>query len=178
MVVDRTYTFGSFVLNVTERQLLKSGEQLPLTPKAFETLSVLVSNHGHMVSKKDLLQRVWPDSIVEENNLSQNISFLRKLLGGQGDEFIATVPKHGYRFISRVSEGIAAIPAPQADISSSGDSLRAQQGCKHCVSGPRRRPDRSCVRDGLGLPSGVFLDGALVRTIPAPACDVFPSDFV
>jgi len=98
MVADRTYAFGTFVLDVSERQLLNRGEQIPLTPKAFETLSVLVSNHGHMVSKKDLLQMVWPDSIVEENNLSQNISLLRKLLGGQGDEFIATVPKHGYRF--------------------------------------------------------------------------------
>jgi DNA-binding winged helix-turn-helix (wHTH) protein len=116
MVADRTYAFGTFVLDVSERQLLNRGEQIPLTPKAFETLSVLVSNHGHMVSKKDLLQMVWPDSIVEENNLSQNISLLRKLLGGQGDEFIATVPKHGYRFTGRVSEGSAAISTPQADV--------------------------------------------------------------
>ena len=116
IVADRTYAFGTFVLNVSERQLLKSGEQIPLTPKAFETLSVLVSNHGHMVSKKDLLQMVWPDSIVEENNLSQNVSLLRKLLGGQGDEFIATVPKHGYRFIARVSEGSAPNVTPQTEV--------------------------------------------------------------
>ena len=116
IAADRTYAFGPFMLNVTERQLMKSGDQIPLTPKAFETLSVLVSNHGHMVSKKDLLQMVWPDSIVEENNLSQNISLLRKLLGGQGDEFIATVPKHGYRFIAPVAEASAPIMAPQVEV--------------------------------------------------------------
>jgi DNA-binding winged helix-turn-helix (wHTH) protein len=105
----RTYAFGPFVLNVTERQLLRSGQPIPLTPKAFETLSVLVANHGHMVSKKDLLQTVWRDSIVEENNLSQNISHLRKILDVCEEEFIVTVPKHGYRFIARVEEVSASI---------------------------------------------------------------------
>ena len=114
-IAGRTFAFGPFVLNITERQLLRSGEEIPLTPKAFETLSFLVTNHGHMVSKKDLLQMVWPDSIVEENNLSQNISLLRKLLGTAGEEFIATVPKYGYRFTARVAEVSAQTASPNIE---------------------------------------------------------------
>ena len=111
----KTYSFGPFILNVGDRQLLRNGEEISLTHKAFETLVALVSRQGHMVSKKELLRAVWPDSIVEENNLSQNISLLRKVLSGCGDsEYIVTIPKHGYRFNGRVSdEPIALPPAPQ-----------------------------------------------------------------
>jgi pimeloyl-ACP methyl ester carboxylesterase/DNA-binding winged helix-turn-helix (wHTH) protein len=102
----RFYLFGLFRLDVTERTL--SGQQgvVSLTPKAFDTLLVLVENGGHVLSKNELMEKVWPDSFVEENNLAQNISMLRKALGEEsgGQRFIETVPKRGYRFVAEVRE--------------------------------------------------------------------------
>src|SRR6185503_12024308 len=100
------YDFGPFRLNAAERVLLKNGRPLPLTPKVLEILLVLVENNGHLLEKAELMRRVWPDSFVEEANLAQNISILRKALGEQGslNQFIETVPRRGYRFIARVSE--------------------------------------------------------------------------
>ena len=77
---------------------------MQLTPKVFDTLLLLIENCGHVLSKKELMQQVWPDSFVEENNLAQNISILRKALGEskQGEQYIQTVPKRGYRFVANV----------------------------------------------------------------------------
>ena len=72
---------------------------MPLTPKAFDTLLVLLENCSHVLTKQELMRKVWPDSFVEENNLAQNISTLRKALGG---DYIQTVPKRGYRFVGDV----------------------------------------------------------------------------
>jgi pimeloyl-ACP methyl ester carboxylesterase/DNA-binding winged helix-turn-helix (wHTH) protein len=102
------YAFGIFRIDVTERVLLKEKAVVPLTPKVFDTLLFLVENGGHMLSKEELIEKVWPDSFVEENNLAQNISTLRKALGvGEGAEkvkYIETVPKRGYRFVADVTE--------------------------------------------------------------------------
>jgi pimeloyl-ACP methyl ester carboxylesterase/DNA-binding winged helix-turn-helix (wHTH) protein len=78
---------------------------VPLTPKVFDTLLVLLENSSHVLTKKELMEQVWPDSFVEENNLAQNISILRKALGEgkQGEHYIQTVPKRGYRFVADVS---------------------------------------------------------------------------
>jgi DNA-binding winged helix-turn-helix (wHTH) protein/pimeloyl-ACP methyl ester carboxylesterase len=104
----RNYLFGPFRLDVTERQLWGSAGVVPLTPKAFDTLLLLVVESGHVLSKQELMERVWPDSFVEENNLAQNISALRKALGeGSGEKFIETVPKRGYRFVAQVTESSA-----------------------------------------------------------------------
>ena len=102
----RYYTFGNFRLDVTEGILYGEKGIVPLTPKAFDTLLVLVENTGHVLSKEELMEKVWPDSFVEENNLAQNISLLRKILekGGSGEKYIETVPKRGYRFIADVRE--------------------------------------------------------------------------
>ncbi|MGB9180348.1 MAG: transcriptional regulator, partial [Pyrinomonadaceae bacterium] len=100
------YEFGQFRIDVGERQLLRGEEQIALTPKAFDTLLVLVENCGHALDKKELMEKVWPDSFVEENNLAQNISTLRKALGESeaGLKYIETVPKRGYRFVADVKE--------------------------------------------------------------------------
>ena len=100
------YEFGQFRIDVGERQLLRGEEQIALTPKAFDTLLVLVENSGHALDKKELMEKVWPDSFVEENNLAQNISTLRKALGESeaGLKYIETVPKRGYRFVADVKE--------------------------------------------------------------------------
>ncbi len=103
---NRFFSFGSFRIDVTERVLLGPNGTIPLTPKAFDTLLCLVENSGHVLSKKELMEKVWPDSFVEENNLAQNISILRKVLGESagGQDYIQTVPKRGYRFVAEVTE--------------------------------------------------------------------------
>lgn len=101
------YLFGAFSVDVREGLLRRGEELVPLTPKAFETLLALIENSGHMLSKEELMRRVWPDSFVEENNLSQNISLLRKALQTADDDaakYIETVPKRGYRFAASVVE--------------------------------------------------------------------------
>ncbi|MBC7927340.1 MAG: alpha/beta fold hydrolase [Bryobacteraceae bacterium] len=100
----QAWAFGPFVLDVAGRRLLRDGSEIPLTPKMFETLCLLIHNQGRVLSRQQILDAVWPDSIVEENNLSQNISQLRKALSCEN--YIVTVPKYGYRFSANV------IPAP------------------------------------------------------------------
>ena len=101
----RFYSFDGFRVDVSERMLFKENREVPLTPKVFDTLQVLLENSGHVLTKKELMQQVWPDSFVEENNLAQNISILRKALGQseRGEHYIQTVPKRGYRFVADVS---------------------------------------------------------------------------
>ena len=103
---NHTYEFGRFRLKVAERVLLREGEPVPLTPKVFDILVTLVENGGQVVAKDDLMKRVWPNTFVEEGNLTQNISLLRKALGetAGGVQFIETVPRRGYRFVAETSE--------------------------------------------------------------------------
>ncbi|MGH9846453.1 MAG: tetratricopeptide repeat protein, partial [Blastocatellia bacterium] len=98
--------FGPFRLDVAERMFVRDGEAIPLQPKAFDLLLVLVEHHGHLLEKDELLKAVWPDTIVEEVNLANNISILRKALGegSDGQQFIETVPRRGYRFVAPVLE--------------------------------------------------------------------------
>ena len=102
----RLYECGSFVLDPLNRALLRTGEPLPLPPKAFDTLLALVQRHGDLIEKEELLKKVWPDTFVEENNLTQYISLLRKVLGDRPDHkpYIETVPRLGYRFVAPVRE--------------------------------------------------------------------------
>jgi Tol biopolymer transport system component/DNA-binding winged helix-turn-helix (wHTH) protein len=102
--VRSAYQFGPFRLDVAEQQLLKDGRVLPLTPKVFDVLRVLVQNSGRLVEKERLLAEVWPGSFVEEGALSRSVSILRKTLGDNGSrEYIETVPKRGYRFVAPVT---------------------------------------------------------------------------
>jgi Tol biopolymer transport system component/DNA-binding winged helix-turn-helix (wHTH) protein len=98
------YEFGQFRLYAAKRLLLRHGIVVPLTPKAFDILLLLVSRHGYIVGKDELLRDVWPDTIVEENNLNVNVSLLRKTLGEKPNDhqFIVTVPGKGYQFVSEV----------------------------------------------------------------------------
>ena len=99
-----THSFGSFRLVPAERQLLRDGQVVPLPPKTFDTLLLLVENQGRLVEKEAFLKRVWRDSFVEEVALAHAISQLRKVLreGARETEFIETVPKRGYRFLAPV----------------------------------------------------------------------------
>ena len=98
------YEFGEFRLDAGERRLLREGKAVPLPPRAFDLLLVLVKHHGHRMGKDELLNSVWPDMFVEDANLPTNVSLIRKALGenGDGQQFIETVPKHGYRFVAPV----------------------------------------------------------------------------
>src|ERR1044072_6340940 len=102
----RFYLFGIFRIDITERILFGENGPVPLTPKAFDTLLFLVENNNHVLGKQELIEKIWPDSFVEENNLAQNISILRKSLGEgvDGQDYIQTVPKRGYRFVADVKE--------------------------------------------------------------------------
>lgn len=98
------YEFGRFRLDAAERVLRRDRELVPLTPKVFDILLALVERGGHIVEKDDLMRRVWPDTFVEEGNLTQNVSMLRKALGENpgSPQFIETVARRGYRFVADV----------------------------------------------------------------------------
>ena len=112
----RGYSFGSFRLDAEARVLWKDGEVVPLPPRAIDVLEALVERHGEVVSKEDLMRRVWTDAAVEEANLSVNVSLVRRALGEQADgrPFIETVPRRGYRFLGEaeavgVAEGLSSL---------------------------------------------------------------------
>src|SRR6185369_12183238 len=109
------YEFGPFRLDSERGLLLRNDQPVPLTQKSFEILLVLIENREDTVSKDVLLKRVWPDTFVDEANLTQHISVLRKALGEtpQDRRFIVTVPGRGYRFVAPVREvSMANIHAP------------------------------------------------------------------
>src|SRR5258708_11744105 len=105
MARKTVYEFGEFHLDPEERLLLRRGEPVDLTPKAFNTLLVLVQNGGHLLTKQELMTRVWPDSHVEEPNLTVTIGMLRRVLDeGNGTRHVETVPRQGYRFATPVRQ--------------------------------------------------------------------------
>lgn len=134
------YEFGPFRLDKVEQFLLRGNEVVPLTPKLFEILLALAENSGRLQSKEELMQIVWPDSHVEEGNLTRNISTLRKLLGEGSDEnkYIETVPKRGYRFVAdvkRVCEGKAPAPTPR-------EHPRARMTVEEKIESDAQTPDQ------------------------------------
>src|SRR5205085_1933155 len=100
------YEFGPFRLQVHERLLLRDGEIVPLAPKAIDLLVALVENSSHVLSKDELMKQVWPDTVVEEANLSHQVFTLRKVLeeDKHGAKYIETIPRRGYRFVASVNE--------------------------------------------------------------------------
>jgi adenylate cyclase len=111
------YEFGPFQLDTGEYRLLRDGVEVPLQLKAFETLCILVERAGRLLTKEDLLRQVWPDAMVEENNLNKNISLLRKALRDCADDgpYIETVPRVGYRFVAPVRQVGSTLASPAAD---------------------------------------------------------------
>jgi TolB-like protein/DNA-binding winged helix-turn-helix (wHTH) protein/Flp pilus assembly protein TadD len=119
------YEFGPFRLDEEEHLLLRDGEAVPLTPKAFDLLIALVERHGRLLEKEELLKKVWPGTFVEEANLASNISQLRKALGDgeNGQRYIETAPKRGYRFVASVREIVGEGAGP--DREGQTESLKA-----------------------------------------------------
>src|SRR4030095_5294882 len=114
------YEFGPFRINVSERLLQRGEELVPLSPKVFDTLLILVENHGHVVEKKELMDLLWPETFVEESSLTQNISLLRRALTeGENDlHYIETIPKRGYRFVAKVNRVDESINGDSSETSS------------------------------------------------------------
>lgn len=126
------YEFGGFALE-TGRRLLRrdTGESIALTAKVLDTLLYMVEHRGETLDKDTLLRAIWPELVVEENNLTQNISTLRQVLGEARGEnrFIATVPRKGYRFVAEVvvRDGLAADAAPEAPIPAAPPAVRSRR---------------------------------------------------
>lgn len=112
------YDFGAFRVDPGKRLLLREGQPVALTAKAFDTLLALVENRGRVLEKDELMRLVWPDTVVEESNLSQNVFTLRRVLGEQPHQhlYIATLPRRGYQFVAEVRQtpasGAAAAAGP------------------------------------------------------------------
>src|SRR2546423_9187830 len=108
------YQFGPFLLDSSLPLLFRDGEPVSIPLKALETLVALVEHSGRVVKREQLIEIVWPDTVVEENNLSVNISLLRKALGDRedGDQYIETLPRRGYRFTAVVRD----VPTESAEL--------------------------------------------------------------
>jgi DNA-binding winged helix-turn-helix (wHTH) protein/esterase/lipase len=128
--VRGAYRFGPFHLDVRERRLSRGDEVIPLRLKVFDTLLLLVENAGRLVTKQELLDTVWPETTVEENNLNHNVSVLRKALGEKatGQQYIETVPRVGYRFAAPVD---VAVPQTGA---SAASTAKARQEIRYCTT--------------------------------------------
>ena len=133
LAARRLFRFGPFRLDADRRLLLRGREAVPLRPLVFDTLLVLTERVGEVVTKDELLDAVWPDSVVEENNLSQNILALRRVLedGGSNDVRIETLPKRGYRLIAQLEEELPP-PRPTLTAPTVPRAIAA--------AAPRRRP--------------------------------------
>jgi Tol biopolymer transport system component/DNA-binding winged helix-turn-helix (wHTH) protein len=112
---QQLYKFGQYSLDVSERVLTRDGRVVPLSPKVFDTLLVLIENRGRILGKDELMQMIWPDTFVEESNLTHNVSQIRRALGD--GEYIETIPRRGYRFVCE---------AQDAETAETGDGARGK----------------------------------------------------
>ena len=156
-----TWEFGGFELIPEQRLLLGDGVPVPLTSKAFDTLLFLVENRDRVVTKDEILRVVWPDVIVEEGNLTQQIFLIRKALGesAQQPRYVVTIPGHGYRFIAPVNTGL---PSARAYTVVTPDSVTTEGGVQSRT--------QHTIRVGLLMGAVVALAGVLlaVRGIVLP----------
>src|SRR5262249_18924063 len=152
MATDETvYEFGDFQLDVRERRLLRGGQPISLTKKVLDTLRALLEQSGRLVTKDELMRHIWPDTVVEENNLNQNISTLRRALGEHttGPRFIETVPGIGYRFVAGVTRSGPSAGALPAAPAAFARTLR--QEIRFCTTADRTRISYSAVGSGPPL---------------------------
>jgi DNA-binding winged helix-turn-helix (wHTH) protein len=152
VLANSVYYFGSFSLNPTEKQLRRRDEPIRLAPKAFDLLLVLIQNQGSLVTKERLLAEVWPHVFVEEANLSVNIASLRKVLEGDEQQYIETVPKRGYRFVARVS-GLEEMTRERDGVEEANEN----ESCDSLAVLPFENED--------GGPAGEYLAAGLMESI-------------
>jgi DNA-binding winged helix-turn-helix (wHTH) protein len=175
----RFYAFGSFRLDRTACVLMRDSEIVPLTPKALDTLLVLIERRGELVSRNELLRAIWPDVCVEENNLNSNIFMLRRAFGE--DNYIATIPRRGYRFMANVEEIVIDTENEQENLQpKAGISILPAKTPKTAIRSLAILPFKTLSTDGcdgcleLGLADALItrlsnLPGAVVRPTSAIA---------
>lgn len=159
---NQLYEFGEFRLDAREKILLRGDEPVELTPKGFELLCILVENHGRLLEKEELMEKIWSDSFVEESNLTFNIRQLRVILGddAQYPKYIKTVRRHGYRFIADVRRVAGETPA------------RIKNGTERAVPLHEPSPNEKTTAPETkkpGLPVLVVFAGFLVIALGAGA---------
>ncbi len=110
--IGAIFEFGTFRLDAAKRLLTRGGVSINIPPKTFDLLFLLVENRGRVLTKKELMEALWPQTFVEDANLSFQVSALRKTLGGDGAEWVETLPRYGYRFAGEILE-VNAQPAPE-----------------------------------------------------------------
>jgi len=162
------YRFGEFCLDVAERRLLRHGVTIPLAPKVFDTLLLLVENPGHLIEKEEFMRKLWPDTFVGDDALARNISLLRKVMEGSSESqsVIATVPKRGYRFVAEVDHnGSKSENFQTADLWHIAKALHQQP------APPMQQP----ITPTPAEPAGSNGNGIASVTIPSPALAASPS---
>jgi len=157
----RYYEFGPFQIDKLNHALLRDGDTIPLKPKVFDTLLLLVENRERILDKDEMLRRLWPDTVVEESNLSQNVYLLRKALceETEGAKYIETTPKRGYRFVGTVKEVAITSAIPDAHTS---PELAVE---KKQLSRPAVAVVAGLIMVVIGL--GVYA-WTMTRLVPAP----------
>ena len=180
------YEFGSFRLDLDERVLVRDGKPVPLTPKVFHLLKILVQNHGHIVDKEKLIAEIWADSFVEEGNLAVSAMMLRKALADNASDpiFIETIPRRGYRFIADVR----CVEANDKQIASKNDGPTPQLNGQQAASeefpqafnrNESKRPDAVVAladwRSDLNDPRGEAQEvGSAKSNRPGPRIELVP----
>jgi Tol biopolymer transport system component/DNA-binding winged helix-turn-helix (wHTH) protein len=151
--LKHTYTFDSFVLDVEQQILLRDGRQVPMTPKVFETLLLLVQHQGSIVTKETILHTLWPDVFVEESNITFNITKLRKALGDTKRPalYIETIPRRGYRFKPQVREVLtndisSALAEIKTASSNGNDQVDVEGSTNPQPTGSEVSTDRSTLK--------------------------------
>jgi DNA-binding winged helix-turn-helix (wHTH) protein len=148
-----TYRFGRFVLEYDTRQLLRDGDEIHLSPKAFELLALLLENRSRVVPKTELQEKLWPSTFVEETNLAGLVAEIRRALGDAATQpvFLRTAYRFGYRFIGEVVATATAIPAaatgPRLSLVFENRQLPLLQGAN--IIG--RAPDASVICEASGV---------------------------
>jgi DNA-binding winged helix-turn-helix (wHTH) protein len=141
----RVYEFGPFRLHATRRTLSRDGVPVTLTAKAFDTLLLLVERRGEVLTKGEMMDALWPDAAVEENNLTQQVSLLRKALGERpgSPRYVVTVPGRGYGFVADAREVNGDGPAPEWQPGTHDAVSAVVEGATHRrVPAQARRPPR------------------------------------
>ena len=158
----RVFEFGPFILDTGQHVLRRGQEPIPLTPKTFDMLALLVMSRGRMLTKEELMRMLWPDSFVEESNLTQQISMVRRALGeNAGDaRYIVTIPGRGYRFAASVVEQI--VPTAL--------SSEALPGASSVVAAPDQDPLSAAPLDIAVVDAEVPIEqSAALSTTGSPA---------
>jgi eukaryotic-like serine/threonine-protein kinase len=178
--------FGPFSIDVGERVLRRDGRPVPLTPKAFDVLAALVEQPGRLISKEELLQKVWPDTFIEESNLAYNVFALRKALGDTADngQYIETVAKRGYRFTACVTPArLVNVGSPSREIEAPVTQAVSAGAEFHAIGEPPQLPTPSGVwryfrrplRAAAWFAAGVICATAVVVLIIPPKAVLTPS---